>query len=193
MNRGRLVYKDGKTRLQPSADEMFTGWQTIRIFGAEAYGFEGYKTDILRWLQDHGDKEFTHAPLKDWAAGTLKVRLSRVRESTTKEVAGYMQGMALGAMGAGTGAVMEMVGVIQTGLQLVVPVVMGSGAPEAATGQANPGRVANTVDRAFGKKVVVEICAYVPPRTGKYDDPQYDTKFQTITFSNVADVLTGLG
>lgn len=164
----------------------FTNMSTFRIYQNETLWFKGYKTSILKYLQDHGLKTITvlDQPYGSGAVGgfpkQLHVLVAHEAEDLSKMVVKTIQGAALGVAG-GVNAMVSTMGTIVDAAGLLM-----KGATAGSDRIRSTNRVARRVDRTFSDRVLVEITPNMPPMLNKFDNPRVKIDSEQVTLQTIA-------
>jgi len=142
------------------------------IVGSRDFIVKGHKTEITRWLLDHGDLPVVCASDHgDTVHLILRGVAPTVMEEVAKAYAGNFAGMSGVGTGVATGAsqVAGLAGGGSAGLDAAVGVLtnpsafsadmIGDKIGDAASGAKKPGKFARLADKVFGKSVVLRMSA----------------------------------
>jgi hypothetical protein len=170
----------------------FSNMSTFRIYQNETLWFKGYKTSILKYLQDHGLKTVTvmDQPYGSGAVGgfpkQLWVLVAHEAGDPAQMIIKSIQGAALSF----AGGVNTMVSTMGTIVDAAGLAMKGAGIGSDRIRSTN--RVARRVDRTFSERVLVEITPHMPPMLNKFDNPRVKIDSEQVTLQTIAGHVSTL-
>ena len=173
--------------------------RTTRV-GSKDYYFEGYRTSIVSWLRDHGDRHFyIDDHYKTISPGKIMVHISTLMPGATEQVTDHILSGVGGVFGGSsvvatyTSPPDGTIGMIQSGIGAALD---GKTIFERAGGQAvldnsvaksKPSKLTRLMDKALNSRIRVKVgCDYNTRNTAAEVVP---TDLNILTCSQLATIL----
>lgn len=175
--------------------------RAVRV-GSMDYYFEGYRTSIVSWLRDHGDRSFyidDHYKTISDCKGKIMVHVSNLMPGASEQLTNHVLSGMAGVFG-GSSVVATFtsppdgaIGMIQSGIgavmdgQTIFERSGGQAVLDNSVSKSKPNKLTRLMDKALNSRIRVKVgCDYNVRNTAAEVVP---TNLNSLTCSQLASIL----